>query len=87
MNHHSPALIAVLLLTCVRSHAQEISPINKHAWGENIGFLNFADAGDPPGSQAVFVNCTYLEGYVWGGRTSVGSTSATATARTPTPPA
>ena len=46
--------------------AQEISPVNKYAWGENVGFLNFADAGDPPGSQGVFANPTYLEGFVWG---------------------
>ncbi|NUQ67478.1 MAG: hypothetical protein HUU18_04250 [Phycisphaerales bacterium] len=43
-----------------------IDPTNKFAWGENVGWLNFADAGSPVGSQSVRVAETYLSGYVWG---------------------
>jgi len=46
--------------------AQAIDPNKKYAWGENVGFLNFADAGNPPGSQAAFAHPTFLEGFVWG---------------------
>jgi hypothetical protein len=46
--------------------AQDIDPNNKYAWAENVGFLNFADAGNPAGSQAVFAHPTFLEGFVWG---------------------
>ena len=58
--------IAAVCLPAAPALAQEISPINKYAWGENIGFLNFADAGDPPGSQGVFANPSFLQGYIWG---------------------
>jgi hypothetical protein len=64
MNHKHTAL--AILLSSTPALAQSISPVNKYAWGENIGFLNFADAGDPAGSQSVFVNPTFLEGFVWG---------------------
>jgi hypothetical protein len=61
-------VIATLLASALASTAlaQDIDPNNKFAWGENIGFLNFADAGNPPGSQGVFAHPTFLEGFVWG---------------------
>jgi hypothetical protein len=60
-----PHALAVLL-ACCPALAQDIDPNNKFAWAENVGFLNFADAGDPPGSQAAFAHPTFLEGLVWG---------------------
>lgn len=59
------ASIVPILLVAVPASAQSIDPENKHAWGENIGLLNFADAGDPAGSQGVFAQSEYLEGYIW----------------------
>jgi hypothetical protein len=58
--------IAIPLLLTSPVLAQDIDPSNKFAWAENVGFLNFADAGDPPGSQAAFAHPTFLEGFVWG---------------------
>jgi len=46
-------------------HAQAIDPHNNSAWAENIGFLNFASASDPAGSQGVFAAPDYLKGYLW----------------------
>jgi hypothetical protein len=43
-----------------------ISPVDKWSWGENIGWANWHDAGDPEGSQGAFVHETFLAGYVWG---------------------
>lgn len=63
--HRTTPVIAALLTTAP-ALGQEIDPNNKFAWGENIGFLNYADAGDPAGSQGVYANPSYLEGYVWG---------------------
>ena len=50
---------------------------HKHCWGENIGFMNWADAND--GDQAVKVSQTYLAGNIWGenvGWINVGDTPA-----------
>ncbi len=65
---HRTTTLTALLLPALASIAlaQDIDPNNKFAWGENVGFLNFADAGNPPGSQSVFANPTFLEGFVWG---------------------
>jgi len=38
----------------------------KFAWHENVGYINFADAGEPVGSQAVRVGGTFLSGFAWG---------------------
>jgi hypothetical protein len=53
--------LATGALLCAHAHAQDISAVNKFAWGENVGFLNFADASEP-----VLVHTDHLEGYVWG---------------------
>jgi hypothetical protein len=63
---HTRIHAALTLLLTAPALAQDIDPSNKFAWGENIGFLNFADAGNPPGSQAAFANPAFLEGFVWG---------------------
>ena len=55
-----------VLLHCASASAQSIDLDNKYAWGENIGYLNFADAGVPLGSQGVFAQPDHLEGYIWG---------------------
>ncbi|MCC5822087.1 MAG: hypothetical protein JJU44_02235 [Planctomycetes bacterium] len=60
------ALLGALALTAAPALAQQVDPNHKFAWGENIGFLNFADAGNPPGAQGVFAYPTHLEGFVWG---------------------
>ena len=37
---------------------------NKWGWGENIGWTNWADAGD--GMEAACLDTDHLEGFVWG---------------------
>lgn len=59
-------IIPTILCSAAPALAQSVDPNNKFAWAENVGFLNFADAGSPPGSQAVFANPDFLEGFVWG---------------------
>lgn len=44
----------------------KIDPVHRYAWGENIGWTNWRDAGDPPGSQGVRVHGTFLSGFIWG---------------------
>ena len=59
-------LTAAALLIAAPALAQDIDPNHKFAWAENVGYLNFADAGDPPGSQSAFAHPAFLEGFVWG---------------------
>ncbi len=41
-----------------------VSPTNKHAWGENIGWTNWRDANAT--AQGAVIGATFLSGYVWG---------------------
>jgi len=42
-----------------------IDPSSKFSWCENVGFMNWADAGDPLGSQSVLIQPSYLTGFIW----------------------
>jgi hypothetical protein len=46
--------------------ADEIDAAHRFSWGENIGWMNWRDAGDPPGSEGVRVHATFLSGLIWG---------------------
>ena len=39
---------------------------HKFSWQENTGWMNWRDAGAPPGAQGVRVNSTFLQGSAWG---------------------
>lgn len=57
----------ILVATCVATSAtaqSNINPTDKFAWGENIGWTNWADANG--GLDAVLVEATFLGGFVWG---------------------
>ena len=43
-----------------------INPAKRFCWGENIGYLNWRDAGSPPGSQGALIGSSILSGFVWG---------------------
>jgi hypothetical protein len=43
--------------------AQQIDPVNKFAWGENVGFINWADA---PAPATPFIDAGFLSGFIWG---------------------
>ena len=70
--------LATLLFGACAAHAQStISPTDKHAWCENIGWTNWRDA--QAGAQGVVVNATFLEGFLWSenaGWINVGNGSA-----------
>ncbi len=63
-----PAIVALLAAAAgpAALAQQHIDAVNKYAWSENVGWLNFADAGSPPGSQSVLIETSFLSGYVWG---------------------
>jgi hypothetical protein len=58
-------LFATLALTSVALAQSNISLTNKSSWGENVGWMNWRDAGSPTGSSGVAVSQTILSGYVW----------------------
>lgn len=43
-----------------------VDPAHKHAWGENIGWTNWRDAGNPPGSLGASFHASFLAGFIWG---------------------
>jgi len=44
-----------------------IDPVNKYAWCENVGWLNWRDAGG--GADGVDVGATFMSGFIWGENT------------------
>ena len=69
MRHPFAIAAAIAFTACApAAHAQptNISPANKWSWGENIGWMNWRDAGSPPGSQGARIDTHRLSGYVWG---------------------
>ncbi|HEY3246653.1 MAG TPA: hypothetical protein VGM03_25180 [Phycisphaerae bacterium] len=41
-----------------------IDPVNKFAWGENVGWTNWRDANGA--AQGVNIGATFLSGFIWG---------------------
>lgn len=57
---------AALLSAPATSYAQsDVDASDKFAWGENIGWTNWRDAGSPAGMQGAVVHDTFLAGFVW----------------------
>jgi hypothetical protein len=60
-----------LVLSALAASAALAAPSNvdsadKFAWGENVGYLNFRDAGSPSGAQGVVIGTRFLSGFAWG---------------------
>jgi hypothetical protein len=71
MNARSLHFVAVGLVSLGAAHATQAQSSNvaaghKYAWGENIGFINFRDAGSPSASQGVRIYNSFFGGYAWG---------------------
>ena len=61
---HLFAAAAVLTFTSAALAQSNIDTVDKHAWGENIGWTNWRDANG--GSQGVIFGLRFAEGFVWG---------------------
>jgi hypothetical protein len=55
------AVVALGLLQVVHAATGNIDPVNKWAWGTNVGWINFR-----PEHGGVTVYDDHLEGYAWG---------------------
>ncbi len=42
-----------------------VQAAHQNAWGENIGFLDWRDAGSPVGSRGAHLHRSYFSGFVW----------------------
>ena len=63
--------IAATMLGAPARAQSNVSGAHKFAWGENIGFQNWRDAGDPDGAQGVRLHdgpggSAFLSGFAWG---------------------
>src|SRR5690606_11465691 len=61
---HLFAAAAVLTFTGAALAQSNIDTVDKHAWGENIGWTNWRDANG--GAQGVIFGLRFAEGFVWG---------------------
>ncbi len=62
----SLAAIAALLSRGAAFAQSDIDPAHPFSWGENVGWMNWREAGDPPASLGVRVHPTFLAGFIWG---------------------
>jgi hypothetical protein len=67
MNRSFPVLLCLVVpgVAAPALAQTNISPSHKYCWGENVGWMDWADAGSPAGAQAVHVGATFLSGFVW----------------------
>jgi len=66
MLRRSSGLLIIAAIAASTARAQtNIDPAHKSAWGENIGWTNWHDAGNPDGAQGVRFHGTFLSGFVW----------------------
>ncbi len=66
MSTRSIFLVAAAIAAPALAQTSNISPVDKWSWGENVGWMNWRDAGSPQGSQGAVVHDTFLSGYIWG---------------------
>ena len=59
-------LFAVAAPAALAWGESDVSASRKYAWGENIGFMNWRDAGAPAASAGARLHATFLSGFVWG---------------------
>ncbi len=57
-------VLAMGWMPAVAFAQSDVDPLYKHAWGENVGWLNWRDAGG--GKDGVRLGASYLAGFVWG---------------------
>lgn len=78
MQTRNVSILFTFLLSSMVCHAQTatIDPNQKFAWAENIGWINWLPVNLPV-EQQVYIQSTFIRGYVWGenvGWISLGNT-------------
>ncbi|MGH7132614.1 MAG: GC-type dockerin domain-anchored protein [Phycisphaerales bacterium] len=66
MHRHLIAIMFALAAAApVLGQSTNVDVEDKYSWGENIGWMNWRDAGAPPGSQGARVRSSFLSGFIW----------------------
>lgn len=64
-----PRLVSscALLLMCGVAVADpsNVDPFHSNSWGENIGWMEWFQAGPTPGNQGAVIGATFMSGFVW----------------------
>jgi len=60
---HAAILTSLAAGSALAQQGSNVSPAHKHAWGENIGWMNWRDADG--GAAGAVIGETFLSGYVW----------------------
>ena len=63
---HLTAVLALTLGAGAALAQSNVDSINKLAWSENAGWINFRDAGQPVGEDGVRIDGGILSGFAWG---------------------
>ncbi len=60
------ALIAAGALAApAAAQLSNVAPLTSYSWSENVGWMDWRDAGSPLASQGVFLGSQFLSGYIW----------------------
>ncbi len=59
------AMVAVGTSAGAWAQPSQAHGTNKWTWGENVGFMNWRDAGTPAGARGLRVHTNFLSGMVW----------------------
>ena len=65
MNVHMPVLCVLCFAGSASAQTSNVDSSHKFSWGENIGWMNWRDAGSPAGSQGAIFDPGVLSGFVW----------------------
>ncbi len=63
--HIATTLLGLTLAASAGAQPTNVSATNKWSWGENIGWMNWRDAGDPDGAHGARIGTNRLSGFVW----------------------
>src|SRR5262245_56152644 len=58
-------VLGALALSAPALAQTNVDAAHKFTWGENIGWLNWRDAGTPLGNQGVRLHATFFSGFIW----------------------
>jgi hypothetical protein len=61
----APIALAAAAMPAMAQTTLHVTPQNKFAWSENVGFLNFADADITTGATGVRFQGNFLSGQIW----------------------
>ncbi len=65
MNALNRSMLVLLLAATAAYASSNINTINKWAWSENAGWLNWRDAGSPPAAHGARIHTRFLSGFIW----------------------